>query len=275
MPNRMLREGILTSPRIARLGWPEEVFYRRLMSIVDDFGRYYADPGMLRAACYPRQLSKVADSDIGKWTRSLAEAGLVRVYRASDRESYLELLDFRQQVRAKASKFPPPPSGCVADATQLIANAHLDVDVDVGVGVGVGEGARPRGRSGIDAPTDEHRALAQSLEVACEAEWSKYLDWQKAKGKMHRDLEAGFRNWLKKAATDFRPKQGGSRSTPTLAEKRAANIAALTGQVKHEREVFAERVGGAVIPALPSSVREQSRDDVGRFPGSGGQERVG
>src|SRR5690606_33624040 len=62
MPNRILREGILTSPRIAKLGWPEEVFYRRLMSVVDDFGRYYADPGLLRAACYPRQLNKVSDS---------------------------------------------------------------------------------------------------------------------------------------------------------------------------------------------------------------------
>lgn len=133
MPNRIIREGILTSPRIAKLGWPEEVFYRRLHSVVDDFGRYYADLGLLRAGCYPRQLTKVSDSDIGKWLRACVDAALVRVYPAKDGESYLEVLDFGQQVRAKKSKFPDPLSTCVADAQQVIADAHLDVSVSVSV----------------------------------------------------------------------------------------------------------------------------------------------
>lgn len=133
MPNRILREGILTSARVAKLGWAEEVFYRRLMSVVDDFGRYYADPGMLRAACYPRLLNKVSDSDVGKWLASCATAALVRVYEAEDSERYLELLNFNQQMRAKNSKFPHPPSECSADATQVQANDHLGVCVAEGV----------------------------------------------------------------------------------------------------------------------------------------------
>lgn len=130
MPNRIIREGILTSSRIAKLGWAEEVLYRRLMSVVDDFGRYFADPGVLRAHCYPRQLNKVSDSDVGKWLHSCVAAGLVRVYSAQDEERYLELLNFGQQVRAKKSKFPNPPS---SDSTcnQMIANEHLDVSVSV------------------------------------------------------------------------------------------------------------------------------------------------
>ena len=126
---------MLTSPRVAKLNWPDEVFYRRLMSVVDDFGRYYADPGMLRAACYPRQLSKVSDSDIEKWLACVQKAALVRVYEAQDSERYLELLDFRQQVRAKESKFPQERSSCVADDRQEISNAHLDVVVSVSVDV--------------------------------------------------------------------------------------------------------------------------------------------
>lgn len=140
MPNRIIREGILTSPRLAKLGWAEEVFYRRLLSVVDDFGRYYADEGMLRAACYPRQLNKVSDSDVGKWLRACADAALVRVYPAEDGESFLEVLKFDQQVRAKKSKFPNPPSTCAANATQTISkgnhlpeDAHLDVSVSVDV----------------------------------------------------------------------------------------------------------------------------------------------
>lgn len=135
MPNRILREGILTSPRVAKLGWAEEVFYRRLMSVVDDFGRYYADPGMLRAACYPRMLNKVSDSDVGKWLTVCVTAALVRVYEAQDSERYLELLDFKQQMRAKNSKFPQPRSDCVADAQQLKSNDHLDVVVSESVNV--------------------------------------------------------------------------------------------------------------------------------------------
>lgn len=136
MPNRILREGILTSPRIAKLGWAEEVFYRRMHSVVDDFGRYFADAGLLRAACYPRQLNKVSDSDVGKWLHACVAAALVRVYRVGD-EDYVLLLDFNQQVRAKKSRFPNPPSECVADAQQIPseqpADAHLDVSVSVSV----------------------------------------------------------------------------------------------------------------------------------------------
>jgi uncharacterized phage protein (TIGR02220 family) len=127
---------------MALLGWPAEVFYRRLHSVVDDFGRYYAEPMMLRAACYPRQLNKVTDSDVGKWLEETQKAGLVRVY-AIDGQSYLELLDFRQQVRAKKSKFPDPLSTCTADAKQVIANEHLDVSVFVDVSEGGSLSGKP------------------------------------------------------------------------------------------------------------------------------------
>lgn len=149
MPSRILREGILTSKKILSLGWAEEVFYRRLHSVVDDFGRYFADHGLLRSACYPRQLDKVSDSDIGKWLACVQKAALVRVYLASDGERYLEVLNFGQQVRAKKSKFPQPPpidertcSACVADDKQMKSNAHLGVVVFEDVSVSEDEKAR-------------------------------------------------------------------------------------------------------------------------------------
>lgn len=180
MPNRIIREGILTSEPVSSLGWAEEVFYRRLMSVVDDFGRYYASPKLLRAACYPLHIDKVSDSDIEKWLAACETAALVRVYCAADEAAdrkgspmcgkpaggsgaptqrrYLEMLKFRQQVRAKESRFPAfdglVTDACEADAQQLRsrrvavaqqarssskASAHLDVDVDV----------RPNRREGI------------------------------------------------------------------------------------------------------------------------------
>ena len=137
MPNRILREGILSSERIARLKWPEEVFYRRLMSVVDDYGCYYATPMLLRAACYPMQLDLVSDPDIEKWLTKCVEAALVRVYPAQDGKRYLELLDFKQRVRASVSKFPPMTCTCQTDGGQVAVKcpscARLDVfgDEDV------------------------------------------------------------------------------------------------------------------------------------------------
>lgn len=136
MPNRILREGILTSERIDALSsWASETFYRRLHSVVDDFGRYYANPSLLRAACYPLKLDKVSNADIGKWLSDCETAALVSTYEFEGKR-YLQLRDFRQQQRAQASKYPEAPPGsitpeklllrkCVADAHPPPADAHL------------------------------------------------------------------------------------------------------------------------------------------------------
>jgi len=134
MPNRILRDGILTSEAVDRLGSHEEVFYRRLYSIADDHGRYYANPKLIRAAAYPFKLDRVSDSDIGKWLTSCVETGLVRVYPASDGKRYLQIVKFGQQVRAK-SKFPDPLPTPDINCEQLLANAHLGGGV-----VGGGDG---------------------------------------------------------------------------------------------------------------------------------------
>jgi hypothetical protein len=226
MPNRILREGILTSDRIARLSWPAEVFYRRLMSVVDDFGRYYANPTLIRAACYPLQLEIVSDSDIGKWTRETEEAALVRVYPAEDGKRYLELLDFRQQVRAKGSKFPSPAtqmnSECVADAQQVIADAHLVVVVsgdeggaapksrrrspkvplpaDFGLSERVIEWAKKQGHDRLPEHLDAFRLKAVANDY-------RYADWDAA------FMAAITANW---ARLDTRPKGGPDRFAGAL-----------------------------------------------------------
>lgn len=137
MPNRILREGILTSERVNSLNWEAEVFYRRLMSVVDDFGRFTAHPSLLRAALYPLKLDTVRDANMERLLALVEQARLVRVYEV-DGKRFLELLDFKQQVRAKESKFPQPP----ALATQMhsACTAHAPV---FGVGDGVEDESPP------------------------------------------------------------------------------------------------------------------------------------
>ena len=110
MPNRLVREGILSSHRVCALGWGAEVFYRRLLNVVDDFGRYYAEPVLLRSACYPLQIDKVKDADVQAWLSDAQVAKLLHIYEI-DGKKFLQVIDFRQQIRAQKSKFPAPESG--------------------------------------------------------------------------------------------------------------------------------------------------------------------
>lgn len=132
MPNRILREAILSSEAVAKLKPAEEVFYRRLMSIVDDYGRHEANLQLLKSKCYPLA-EQLKSSDISCWLDACKNAGLVTHYSVGGK-SYLEIIKFQQQVRSK-SKCPDPvlSSSCVADDAQLITNAHLGVCVFEGV----------------------------------------------------------------------------------------------------------------------------------------------
>lgn len=108
MPNRILREGILTSEAVNALSPPAELFYRRLMSVVDDFGRYFASPRLLRPACYPLQIDRVREADISRWLAECESAGVILLY-AVDGKEYLCLCK-TEAPRAKFSKFPPAPA---------------------------------------------------------------------------------------------------------------------------------------------------------------------
>jgi hypothetical protein len=143
MPNRIIREAILSSEKMALLAWPEEVFYRRLQSIVDDFGRYEANPQLLRARCYPLQTDAVRVTDISRWMAACQTAGLILNYAVQGKQ-YLEVLNFGQQQRS-TSKYPGPES---ADSTcnHLPADAHLGVSVS---GV-VSEDDKPAAPSGAE-----------------------------------------------------------------------------------------------------------------------------
>lgn len=206
----MLREGILTSEPVNSVSWPAEVFYRRAMSIVDDFGRYYAKPELLRAACYPLQLDKVGNPDIAKWLAETRKAGLVRTYTVEGKD-YLEIVNFKQQVRAKhGSKYPAPPS----DATQLLSSCDTDapvvvvVDVNAVVDEGVRQPAPTKRKSRSEIPKDfavSDRVKSWSAEKGfdrldqhLESFISKvrkndyrYVDWDEA------FMEAVRENWAK------------------------------------------------------------------------------
>ena len=104
----MIREGILTSDIVDKLSDAGEIFYRRLLSVVDDFGRYHAKPSLLRAHLYPLRLDRMTESVIASLLTECADVGLVRVYE-DEGKPVLQVHKFDQQIRIKRSKFPAPP----------------------------------------------------------------------------------------------------------------------------------------------------------------------
>jgi len=188
---------------VNKLTCEEEVFYRRLLNVVDDYGRFYANPSLLLAACYPLKLDTVNISDIEKWLKALVDVrgipedkiGLIIVYKARGTK-YLQVVNFKQQLRTP-SKFPEPPDiNCYANDEQMhskcIANDHVSVSVSEGVVEGEGEGVFEYGapkntgvkstgsffckRNGKKVPADKHGSYVllthgEYQQMVCE--WGK------------------------------------------------------------------------------------------------------
>lgn len=106
MPSRIIRDGILTSERVNTLNWEAEVFYRRLMSVADDYGLYDARPAILRASLYPLQLDKMSECNIQRCLAACEKAGLILLY-SQEGKSYLMIRSFNQQGKT-LPKWPIP-----------------------------------------------------------------------------------------------------------------------------------------------------------------------
>ncbi len=129
MPNRILRDGILESERIHRVGPMPQLFYRCLMSIVDDYGRYACDIPVLLSRCFPRRPIWADEEMVSLAVEECRLAGLIITYEVNGRR-YLEICDFRQNIRAKASKWPAPAtqthSTCIADAIPMHSETETE-----------------------------------------------------------------------------------------------------------------------------------------------------
>lgn len=205
MPNRIVREGILSSLRVASLDWGSEVFYRRLMSVVDDYGAHeYSCFKLLGSKLYPVH-DNIRDADIARWIAACEKAGLVSVYDVDGRK-YIRLFNFKQQLRSE-SKCPPPNGD---GWEQLLANDikcnhpiandikckqmnTLSVSVDEVVSVVEKNPPAPKGVPVV--------VLHESVKPVF-AEWQKY---RRGMGKKPKDWDAMFgkqAEWLAEFAPE-------------------------------------------------------------------------
>jgi hypothetical protein len=148
MPSRLLREGILTSERIDQLDATAEVFYRRLMSKVDDFGLFDARPAILRSSLFPLRVDRVREADIARWIAACEMAGVIALYVHAGKP-YGQMVDTGWQTRSEP-KHPLPPWG-KGEAPKTGENSCAQTQTPVpvfGVVFGDGDVTSPRWRSG-------------------------------------------------------------------------------------------------------------------------------
>lgn len=107
MPNRIVRESILTSSAVNGLSIESELVYRRLMSVADDFGRFDGRAGVIRASAFPLRLEEFPEARIEHCLEEIAAAKLILRYEV-DGKPFIEVLKFNQRTRANTSKFPSP-----------------------------------------------------------------------------------------------------------------------------------------------------------------------
>jgi hypothetical protein len=249
MPDRVIRASILGSEKVSKLSWPAEVFYRRIMSIVDDFGRYEADSSLLRAYLYPKKLDKVSEPDVVKWMSECSEAGLVRVYTISGKP-YLQIEDFDQRLRAMKSKFPAPPSSADrcqqlhADdgsrqhpLTSAVETKRNETETETNIGAPAAPPAR-EDRVGSKVkkfiPPTAEEAIRYFLQLIgnpkreghwpedkCHNQASLFFDhyetngWVQNKGKPVKNWEAAARNWVRREIKgDFRQPDRPQKNQP-------------------------------------------------------------
>lgn len=270
MPDRVVREGILDSDKVNALSWAEEVFYRRLMSIADDFGRCDARVSVLRARLYPTKLDKVSDADVVKWLGECQKTGLVSVYQV-DGKPYFEIIDFRQRLRAMKSRYPPSDAGirCLPladDSSPPTDDSHLSLETKRNESEsekrsGPSSPAPPRApdkpvkakktRENF-APPDQEQMRGYFLklvkekwgEVKCCNEADSCLDhyvmngWVQNKGKPVVDWRAAARQWIRRA-------MDGDFSRPPAPSQ-------------------SKRIEGAPAPAQPSPVITPKLPEVQR-----------
>jgi len=109
MPQRLLRPGIRQSKRWNRVGYFEQSLYVRLMTLVDDFGRYEADAELIRSETFPfgdpdGNIIPVPTIDSGLLT--LASKNMLVLYEHEDKR-YLQLTRWKERARSE-SKWPKP-----------------------------------------------------------------------------------------------------------------------------------------------------------------------
>lgn len=166
MPQRFLRPGITTSRCWDACSWQGQSFYIRLITLVDDFGRYEADFTLLKSHAFPLR-EDIRAPQVQKLCEEL-QANQLAVFYKSDGKAYVQLLKWEEKPRASESRYPGFDNNCEQMFSDVIKCLPPS------------SSSSPS----IKSHTPQRAALPMGLQVKeFEAVWEKWLDHLKARKK--------------------------------------------------------------------------------------------
>lgn len=114
MPDRTIRESWLTSGTLMGVSGSAERLFARLILVADAWGRFDADPTVLRSRCFPKaDAGQFPPSDVARWFDELRAVTAIVVYACGGRRyGYFPSWVVHQPRPSRSARpsFPPPPA---------------------------------------------------------------------------------------------------------------------------------------------------------------------
>lgn len=106
MPQRFLRPGITTSELWNACTFPAQSLYVRLLTLVDDYGRFDGRASVIQGYCFALR-SDMKIEKVRLLIEELCQNGLIQAYSVEEKE-FIRILKWAERARG-ASKYPAPP----------------------------------------------------------------------------------------------------------------------------------------------------------------------
>lgn len=108
MPQRFLRPGITNSDAWNAVSFGAQSFFVRLLTLVDDWGRFDGRIPILHGQCFALRPELKPQHTAG-FRSELMRAGLIQVYDV-DGKDFIQLTKWQERTRGDRSKYPEPPA---------------------------------------------------------------------------------------------------------------------------------------------------------------------
>lgn len=107
MPDRIIRDELLTSERYWNVSDEAKLLYIHLLISADDTARYTGKNFSLRTRCFPSRAMEATRME--SLLSELVDQDLIRLYEV-EKERYVFIPRFKQRLRFVNSKYPEPPN---------------------------------------------------------------------------------------------------------------------------------------------------------------------
>jgi hypothetical protein len=172
----------------------ERLFLRLIMK-ADDYGRFHADPRLIKAACFPL-LENLRTNDLSRWLDELSHRQLILRYEAEGRK-LLAIANYGQRLKNSRAKFPPLPG---KPDDWLPTSDHFR-EVPGSSGKFPLEEKRSRREGEVETEEEDEGADAPGLPFSSrefETAWGEWMAYRKSRKKpvSDRAMRANFADFL-------------------------------------------------------------------------------